>query len=122
MEKILIIDDESQVRTLLKKMLQREGYDVVTASDGHEGVNMFKKDPVDLVLTDIIMPEKEGIEVIQELRQSYPDLPIITMSGGGRNSPESYLSVAKLLGANAVFEKPVEREKLLSAIKKALKK
>lgn len=121
MKLILIIDDEPSIRSLLLKMLEREGYSVMAASDGKEGMKIVSELHPDLVITDIIMPEKEGIEIIREIKKGFPGIPVIAMSGGGRNSPASYLNVAKLLGANAIFEKPIEREKLLLAVKKALK-
>jgi len=121
MKKILVIDDEQPIRSLLKTMLEREGFNIMTASDGKEGMKLFKKEAFDLVITDIVMPEKEGIELIMELKKGYPDTPVIAISGGGRNSSESYLNVAKLLGAVAILQKPVEKEKLLTAVKKALK-
>ncbi len=121
MKKILVIDDEASIRVLLTKILDREGFFVITASDGKQGIQIFKKDPVDLVVTDLIMPEKEGMEVIMELRKETPHIPVIAISGGGRNSPEGYLNMARLLGANAVLEKPIQKEKFLDAVRKALK-
>jgi len=121
MKKILLMDDEAAVRSMLKKMLERQGYAVITAPNGREGMNLFNKDPVDLVVTDLIMPEKEGIEVIMELRKKCPDVPVIAMSGGGRNTPESYLNAARLLGARAVLEKPVQKEIFLEAVQRVLK-
>jgi DNA-binding response OmpR family regulator len=120
MKRILIIDDEFSIRSMLKKMLEQEGFDIIVASDGKEGMKLFEKDPADLVITDIIMPEKDGLEIIQALRKGYPDVPIIAMSGGGRNPPDGYLNMAKLFGAQATFEKPLKKEELLNAIKKAL--
>ena len=120
MKQILIIDDEPQIRSMLKMMLERAGFNVIVASDGKEGMKIFEKKSVDLVITDLIMPEKEGIEVIQELRKNNSNLPIIAISGGGKNSPDTYLNIAKLLGANAIFEKPVAKEKLIDAVNKAL--
>jgi len=79
-------------------MLEREGFDIIVASNGKEGMKLFEKDPVDLVITDIIMPEKDGIEVILALRKDYPDVPIIAMSGGGIKPPDGYLKMAKLSG------------------------
>ncbi len=121
MKKILVMDDEAAIRSMLKKLLEREGYFVITASEGKEGMDLFNKESMDLVVTDLIMPEKEGIEVIMELRKKYPDVPVIAMSGGGRNSPEVYLNTAKLLGARAVLEKPVQTKIFLDAVKRALK-
>ena len=120
MKKILIIDDEPQIRLMLKKMLEREGFDIIVASDGKEGMKLFEKDPVDLVITDIIMPEKDGIEVILALRKDYPDVPIFAMSGGGIKPPYGYLKMAKLSGAQAIFEKPIKKEALLIAVKEVL--
>ena len=121
MKQILIIDDESQIRLVLKKMLVREGFSVISASDGKEGMKLFKKDVVDLVITDIIMPEKEGVEVIMELKKDYPDVPIIAISGGGQFSSKHYLDMAKLLGVNAIFDKPIYKDELLKEVKKCLK-
>ena len=120
-KRILIIDDERQIRVILKKMLGDKEFDITTASDGNEGMTLFNEKPFDLVITDLIMPQKEGIEVINELRTDYPDVPIIAISGGGQNAPGHYLEVAKILGANAIFEKPIERKKILNAVKKSLK-
>ncbi|MEA1969434.1 MAG: response regulator [Thermodesulfobacteriota bacterium] len=120
MKQILIIDDEPQIRSMLKKILEREGFDIIVASDGKEGMKLFERNPVDLVITDLIMPEKEGIEIILELRKGYPDVPIIAMSGGGQNSPDGYLNMAKIFGAHATFEKPINKEELLNAVNKAL--
>ena len=120
MKQILIIDDETQIRLMLKKILEREGFRATVASDGKEGMDLFNNEPADLVITDIIMPEKDGLEVILELKKSYPDVPIIAISGGGKNSSSHYLDMAKLLGANAIFEKPIDKEELLNAVKKYL--
>jgi len=120
MKKILVIDDEPSIRALLSKMLEREGFSVITAPDGKEGMKRFIREPADLVITDLIMPEKEGMEVIMELRKGSPQVPVIAISGGGRNTPESYLNTAKLLGASAILIKPVQKEKLLEAVRGAL--
>ena len=120
-KRILIIDDERPVRVILKKMFEDKEFHITTASNGKEGMILFREKPFDLVITDIIMPEKEGIEVINELKTDYPDVPIIAISGGGQNAPGHYLEVAKILGADSIFEKPIERKKLLNAVKKNLK-
>jgi len=83
-------------------------------------MKLFEKNPVDLVITDLLMPEKEGIEVILALRKGYPDVPIFAMSGGGIKPPDVYLKMAKLSGAQAIFEKPIKKEEFLIAVKKAL--
>ncbi len=120
MKQILVIDDESQIRRLLKKTLTRECFDVLIASNGNEGMKLLSDNSVDLVITDIIMPEKEGLETIREILKVNPDLPIIAMSGGGKNSPEGYLQMAQAFGAHATLEKPVAIEDLLFTVNKAL--
>ena len=94
MRKILIIDDEPYILLMLKKMLEKAGYEVDMASNGQQGMELFEKDNADLVITDIIMPDKEGLEIILEMKKQRPDLKIIAISGGGRISPESYLECA----------------------------
>jgi len=118
--RILVIDDEEEVRDIIKQMLELEGYEVITAVDGNQGIKLFKQEPADLVITDIIMPDKEGIETIIELRNQFPDVKIISISGGGRIGPHDYLNMAKKLGAERSFTKPFERKKLLKAIEELL--
>jgi CheY-like chemotaxis protein len=120
MAHILIIDDESQIRMMLRMMLESEGYTVDEAADGTEGINLYRKNPADLIITDIIMPGKEGLETIISLRKEYPGIKIIAMSGGGRNNPEGYLKSAKLLGALETFAKPIRKETLLSAVRRLI--
>lgn len=117
MARILIIDDEQPIRMMLRMMLESEGHTVTEAADGTEGIKLFRQDPQDLVITDLIMPEKEGIETIMELRKDYPEVKVIAISGGGRNNPEWYLKTAKLLGAKEVLVKPIRKEALLTVIR-----
>ena len=117
---ILIIDDDNQFRAMLREMLERSGYEVVEASDGKEGLRLYREKATDLIITDIIMPEKEGIEVIMELQRDFPDVKIIAMSGGGQLDPGLYLSMAKSFGAQYTFDKPVERQELLKAVRELL--
>lgn len=121
MERILIIDDEQQIRSMLRLMLEREGYEVVEAPDGIEGIKAYRQKPADLIITDLIMPNKDGIGMIIDLHKEYPDVKIIAMSGGGLNKPEGYLKGAKKLGAVCTLTKPIDREKMLQAVKKTLK-
>jgi DNA-binding response OmpR family regulator len=116
MSKILVIDDEPAILLMLKKMLEKAGHEVDTASNGNEGIILFEKNKHDLLITDIIMPEKEGMETIIELRKKYPGLKIIAISGGGRINPEGYLPGAKLLGANMIFQKPFIQKEFLVAV------
>ena len=121
MARILLIDDDEQVLDMLYESLTREGYDVLRASNGEKGLRLYRQKPVDLIITDIIMPEKEGIETIIELRRDFPDVKIIAMSGGGRIGTKDYLHLAKIFGVQRTFTKPVAREQLLDAIKALLK-
>lgn len=116
MATILVIDDEKTILTSLKEMLVREGFSVLTAGDGNEGIKLFNDNQVDLVITDIVMPEKEGIETIIEMRKTSPNIKIIAISGGGRGQPEGYLQMAKSLKVEYTFKKPFEQDDLLGAV------
>lgn len=120
MARILIIDDDLQIREMLRQMLEFEGYEVIEASNGKDALKLQQGTPADLVITDLIMPEKEGIETIRDLRKMFPEIKIIAMSGGGVVGPESYLKIAKSLGAQKTFVKPIERKVLLDGIREVL--
>jgi YesN/AraC family two-component response regulator len=119
-KRILIIDDDFHVRDMMERLLRRAGYDAQLAENGVEAVKMHRENPMDLVITDIIMPEKEGIEIISEFKRDYPTVKLIAISGGGRIGPANYLKMAKLLGAEQTFAKPVDTSQLLSAIEELL--
>jgi len=120
MKRILVIDDDSQMREMLRKVLERAGYDVEDAADGKIGTKIHRQEPVDLVVTDLIMPEKEGIETIREFRRDFPQLKIIAISGGGRIGANGYLSVAKTMGAHRIFSKPFDLKKFAETVKELL--
>jgi len=119
-QSILVIDDDESIRLLLRAILEREGYRVLEASDGDKGFKEFKKNPTDLVITDLIMPGKEGIETIRDLRREFPNIKIIAVSGGGRIGPDSYLKMAKGVGALRTLCKPLDRLGLLQAVKEVM--
>ena len=119
-QRILIIDDDERTRKLFRKILEKEAYEVIEASDGNEGIKIYRQDPVDLVITDIIMPEKEGIETIMDLRKESPDVKIIAISGGGLEEAEAYLEIAKKMGAAEALTKPIKNDELLNKIKDIL--
>ena len=121
MARILIIDDESQIRSMLRLMLERVGYEVIEAADGMEGIRQYRDNPADLIITDLIMPNKDGIGMIIELKKEFPQVKIIAMSGGGVNRPEGYLDGAKKLGAARTLTKPIDRDEMLIAVKETLK-
>lgn len=118
--RILVIDDDDLIRSMLTQMLGAAGYDVITAANGDIGIKLFREQPADLIITDIIMPEKEGWETIMELRRDFPNVKIIAISGGGRQGPYSYLMLAKRFGAERIFTKPLKRDELLKAISELL--
>ncbi|GAK60632.1 response regulator [Candidatus Vecturithrix granuli] len=120
MARILIIDDDVQFLKMLRQMLEREGYEVVEALDGRVGIRLFRELRTELVITDIFMPEKEGIETTLELKREFPGVPIIIMSGGGRAYDFRYLDMAREFGADRAFIKPFERQELLAAIQELL--
>ena len=120
MERILVIDDDAQVLDVFHLILASEGYEVLKAFNGNEGIKLHREDPVDLIITDLIMPEKEGIETIRELTAEFPEVKIIAISGGGRVTSDNYLPMAKMFGAKRTLVKPVERNDLVKAVKEVL--
>ena len=122
MARILLIEDNDPVRCVLSEVLADLGHTVVEARNGKEGLELFKHAKADLVITDIVMPEKEGFEVLRELRwKQVPPVVVIAISGGGGSkSTADYLRMATLLGAARVFAKPFSNEKLLAAINELL--
>ncbi len=116
MARILIIDDEDELRSMLRQMLEQAGHEVTEAVNGAEGIQLYEQDTHDLIITDIIMPEKEGVETIIALRRADPDLPIIAISGGGRLEATDFLTMTKKLGARRTLSKPFRRDQLLEAV------
>jgi DNA-binding NtrC family response regulator len=116
MTTILTIDDDAHILTLYRGMLEREGYRVVESVDGDQGIEICLEKHIDLVITDIIMPGKEGLEIIMELRQEFPNLGIVAVSGGGHLGPDSYLPLATKMGAQRTLAKPFTRRKLLDIV------
>jgi DNA-binding response OmpR family regulator len=114
--KVLVIDDDHLVRYTLSKILQRSGYDVVTASDGMRGMLLLREERPDVVITDIIMPEQEGIDTIIQIRRERPGIKIIAISGGGRIRNIDFLTMAHSLGADDVIRKPFEADELLARL------
>jgi CheY-like chemotaxis protein len=117
---VLIIDDDELFRKFLRLALVGLGFAVTEAKDGLEGIRCYKKDKFDLVITDLVMPGKEGLETIRELRQLDPTVRIIAISGGGRAGHGDYLPLARAFGAAEVMDKPFTPETLNAAITKVL--
>jgi DNA-binding response OmpR family regulator len=113
---VLIIDDDVQMRAMLRKVLDRAGHQTSEASDGCEGLREHQRLNFDLIITDILMPEGEGLETIRQLRQVSPAVKIIAISGGGQSGTLDFLDVAERLGADRSLQKPFSLQELLDVI------
>lgn len=122
MPRILLVDDDDTFRKALRMSLARMGHDVVEARDGKEAVRLIREDPPDVMITDLVMPEKEGLETIDEVRRQYPDLKIIAMSGGGRVNGSDYLKIARAMGADRVLAKPFSVDEIAASLAELLGK
>ena len=115
MTRILVVDDNAGVRTSARALLEAAGFQVVEAESGAAALRVLRSEGADVVLTDIFMPDTDGIELIHALRRDSPDLPIVAMSGGGKD----VLAVARSFGAAGIVEKPLTQRKLVGAIRRA---
>ena len=128
MRSVLIIDDEAEVGHALRRVLERAGYTVTTVTNSSEGLEMFDRNPVDIVITDIIMPKTHGIDVIKAIKAKGGPTRIVAVSGGGNFGPidyqpeaittTAYLAAAKEAGADEVLTKPFDKGDLLAALKR----
>jgi DNA-binding response OmpR family regulator len=124
MARILVIDDEESIRTALRRALEMDDHEVTVAEDGEEGERLFRESPADLIIVDIIMPKKEGVEVVKDLVTDYPNIKVIMMSGGARMAEgddlEFLLEVASSHGANKTFTKPFDLTEMMEAVRELL--
>jgi CheY-like chemotaxis protein len=118
--RVLVIDDNEMIREALREMLNQAGYTTLEAADGKSAIQLTSREAVDLIITDLFMPETDGLEVIQHVRRQYPDVKIIAMSGGGSRGLVELLSVAQKMGAHKIFMKPFEWDEILQAVKELL--
>jgi DNA-binding response OmpR family regulator len=118
---ILLVEDDNELREMLKVSLVRHKFTVIDSSNGRDAIVHFKPSIVDLIVTDLIMPEEDGLKVIMKIRELKPSVKIIAISGGGKAGPGSYLNLAKVLGADAVFSKPFSINDLIAKIYELLK-
>lgn len=116
----MVIDDDADVRRALRKILEAEGHEVLEAKNGKEGIRLFGESSCDAVITDLYMPEKEGLETIRELRQSYPDPKILVITGAAPGSVFDLRQQATMLGAKRALSKPFTREEVLEALAEVL--
>jgi DNA-binding response OmpR family regulator len=117
---ILLVDDNNELRAVIARSLKLAGHDVFTAADGKAALAILPKVTYDIVLTDIVMPDMEGLELIRSIRKINPAAKIVAMSGGGRGTAEDYLALAKKFGATATLEKPFQLDELNATIAKVL--
>jgi DNA-binding response OmpR family regulator len=120
MAAILLVEDELELKEMLKIALARRSFTVIEAENGREAIARFRPGITDLVITDLIMPEEDGLKVIIKVREVKPSVRIIAISGGGKAGPGNYLSLAKALGADAVFSKPFSIAELLKKAEELL--
>jgi DNA-binding response OmpR family regulator len=122
MPTILIIDDDALVRDTVVRILERRGYRTLVAMDGLRGLRVTRAERPDLVITDIIMPDQEGLATIREIRKEQPDTPILAISGGGRLGNIDYLKIARMLGADEILPKPFSPTELLEHVERCIKR
>ena len=118
---ILLVDDEELLRAGVQEMLEMSGYRVITATNGHEAMACLKQHAIDLVITDLVMPKMDGVDFVEQLRQSWPDVPVIVVSGSTRNIMQRYgIESIQVPGADASLSKPFKGVDLMSQIKELL--
>ena len=126
MTRILVIDDEQYIRTALREVLEREGFEVSAASNSKQGLAMLEDQGADLVITDVIMPGMDGVATLEQIKAAHPDIPVIVISGGGNIAPKdyepgaistsAYLASASKAGASCTLTKPFNRKELINAV------
>lgn len=117
---VLLVEDDKELREMLKMSLLRRNFTVLEAENGKDAILHFKPSITDLVVTDLIMPEEDGLKVVIKLRELKPSIRIIAISGGGKVGPGSYLNLAKALGADAIYSKPFSINDLIVKIEQLL--
>jgi CheY-like chemotaxis protein len=121
MARLLVIDDQVYVRDVMRRILESAGHQVLLARDGEEAMRLVRREPIDLLLCDIFMPEKDGLEVIREVRREYPGMRIVAMSGGSFDGRLDVLAVTPELGADATLRKPFTPDNLCAVVEETLR-
>ena len=119
-KRILVIEDDEMIRSLLSEVLSSEGYDVSLAEDGRSGIRLFKQDPHDLVITDIVMPGQTGIEVVTEIKRKRAETKVIVITGVDKSERDKLLQISTVMGADNTLQKPLSKESLISMVEKTL--
>ena len=120
MTTILVVDDHKELRTVVRRVLTEVGYEVAEAEDGEAALAAFRAHPPALVITDIVMPEKTGIEIIATIKRERPEVKVLAISGGGRTHVMDFLAIARKVGADATLEKPFRKNDLLARVAELL--
>lgn len=120
MARILVIDDDATVRHTIRRLLETEGHEVEEAANGRAAMKLFREHPTDLVITDLFMPEQDGLETIRELRRAFKDVKILAVTGGGPGGAFDFRTHAVMFGAQRAMSKPFTREELLDAVREVL--
>ncbi len=120
MTAILVVDDQKELRTMVRRVLTEAGYEVAEAEDGEAALAAFRAQPPALVITDIIMPGKAGIEIIATMKREHPEVKVLAMSGGGRTHAMDFLAIARKTGADAILEKPFRKSDFLARVAELL--
>lgn len=117
---VMIVEDDISLREMLREALEKRKYTVITAADGREAIAKFRPSVIDLVVTDLLMPEEDGLSVIMNIKHIKPETKIIAISGGGKAGPGSYLHIAMKLGADQVFSKPFLPSELVQKVREII--
>jgi len=120
MSKVLLIDDDPTIQTVFTQFLADLGHETMQADNGKTGLRLMQQERPDLIITDIMMPEMDGLEILMKIRKDHDDIPVIAISGGLRTLPVNFLQQAKLFGAKYVFEKPVSFGVLQNAVEELI--
>jgi CheY-like chemotaxis protein len=116
MAQVLVVDDEDQMRKLIRLVLQQEGHTVVEASNGKRAIQHIQEAEIDLVISDIFMPDMDGLELIRGIRRTHPGIKILAISGAGKEGPGLYLNMAEQFGAGAILMKPFAPDQLIEKV------
>ncbi len=120
MWKLLVVDDDEALRVFLRKVLERAGHTVLVAGNGREALRLLEREPVDGMISDMIMPECEGVETLLAVRKRFPALRVVAISGGGRLTPSDLLTLAQAAGARKTLAKPFTAEELLAVVNEVM--
>jgi DNA-binding response OmpR family regulator len=120
MAQVLVVDDEEPMRKFIRIVLQQDGYSVAESSNGKNAIEIIRDTSIDLMISDVVMPDMDGIELIRETRKAHPKMKILAISGAGIGGPWLYLNIAECLGADAILMKPFSPDQLIEKVSAVL--